>query len=153
MALGPSGFPFEQYIGAIFQWQGYQVKVNQFLEGVCVTHEIDLLAENDLHFLLTECKFHNKQGLFSNVKVPLYIHSRYRDVQERRNKTSPKKTVGMLGGNQYQVFCRCGKIWQLCRPAPAGMELPHPKKFEPSCGRTGLYPVTCLNTLTNKEKE
>ena len=72
MALGPSGFPFEQYIESVFEQQGYKVKVNQFLEGVCVTHEIDVLAENDRHVLLIECKYHNKQGLFSDVKVPLY---------------------------------------------------------------------------------
>lgn len=81
------------------------MKVNQFLEGVCVTHEIDVLAENDRHVLLIECKYHNKQGLFSDVKVPLYIHSRFHDVLDRWNKTSPKKIVGRLVGNQYQVFC------------------------------------------------
>lgn len=69
------------------------VKLNQFLEGVCVTHEIDVLAENDRHVLLIECKFHNRQGLFSDVKVPLYIYTRYRDVQESWNKTSPKKPL------------------------------------------------------------
>ena len=67
--------------------------MNQFLEDVCVTPEIDVLAENDRHVLLIECKYHNKQGLFSDVKVPLYIHSRYRDVQESWNKTSPKKPL------------------------------------------------------------
>ena len=74
------------------------MKVNQFLEGVCVTHEIDVLVENDIHVLLIECKYHNKQGLLSDVKVPLYIHSRYRDVQESWNKNSPKSrwNVGWL---------------------------------------------------------
>jgi hypothetical protein len=57
MELGPSGFPFEQYIAAIFQWQGYKVKLKQFLTGLCVTHEIDVLAENDLQVLVVECKY------------------------------------------------------------------------------------------------
>ena len=52
MALGPSGFPFEHYIAAIFKWQGYKVQTNLFMEGACVTHEIDVLAENDDHFYL-----------------------------------------------------------------------------------------------------
>ncbi len=33
MALGPSGFPFEKYIAAIFQWQGYKVQTQLFLVG------------------------------------------------------------------------------------------------------------------------
>jgi hypothetical protein len=74
MALGPSGFPFEKYIAAIFEWQGYKVETQVFLNGACVTHEIDVLAKNDQHALLIECKYHSIQGKFSDVKVPLYIH-------------------------------------------------------------------------------
>ena len=133
MALGPSGYPFEQYIGAIFEWQGYKVKVKQFLEGVCVTHEIDVLAENDRHVLLIECKFHNKQGIFSDVKVSLYIHSRYRDVLDMWNKTSRKKPLeGWLVTNTK--FSGDALKYGICAGLPAWMELSPTKKFEQPCG-------------------
>lgn len=153
MVLGPSGYPFEQYIGAIFEWQGYMVKVKQFLEGVCVTHEIDVLAENDRHVLLIECKYHNKQGIFSDVKVPLYINSRYRDVLDRWNKTSPKKPLeGWVVTNTK--FSADAVKYGIC----AGLHLlgwnyPIQKSLSSLVDESGLYPVTCLTTLTNKEKE
>ena len=153
MALGPSGFPFEQYVGGIFEWQGYKVKVNQFLEGVCVTHEIDVLAENDRHVLLIECKYHNKQGLFSDVKVPLYIHSRYRDVQESWNKISPIKPLECWVVTNTRFSADAVKYGICAGLHLLGWNYPIQKSLSRLVDESGLYPVTCLITLTNNEKE
>jgi hypothetical protein len=153
MALGPSGYPFEQYIGALFEWQGYRVKVKHFLEGVCVTHEIDVLAENNQHALLIECKYHNKPGIVSDVKVPLYIHSRYRDVQSRWNKNLRAKPLeGWLVTNtKFSVdaikYGNCSGLHLL------GWNYPEQNNLSSMVDQSGLYPVTCLTTLSNKEKE
>jgi hypothetical protein len=153
MALGPSGYPFEQYVGAIFEWQGYQVKVKQFLEGICVTHEIDVLAENDQQVLLIECKYHNSQGIFSDVKVPLYINSRYRDVLDNWHKTAqPKPLEGWVVTNTK--FSSDAVKYGIC----AGLHLlgwnyPVKKSLSTFVDESGLYPVTCLTSLTRKEKE
>lgn len=151
MALGPSGFPFEKYIAAIFEWQGYKVNTQLFLEGACVTHEIDVLAENDEHFLLTECKYHNSLGIVSDVKIPLYIHSRYRDVLDNWKATSAKPLKCCLVTNtkfssdaiKYGV---CSGIQLL------GWDYPHKKSLANLIDKSGLYPITCLTTLTNNEK-
>jgi hypothetical protein len=153
MALGPSGFPFEQYIGDIFEWMGYKVKVKQFLEGVCVRHEIDVLAENDRHVLLIECKYHNRQGVFSDVKVPLYIHSRYRDVLGMWNKTTPKKKLegSVVTNTKFSAdaikYGVCAGLHLL------GWNYPEQKSLSSLVDESGLYPVTCLTTLNNNEKE
>ena len=44
MDLGPSGFPFENYIGHIFRHDGYTADVGVVMEGNCVTHEVDVLG-------------------------------------------------------------------------------------------------------------
>ena len=45
---GPTGFPFEQYIGAIFSENGFKVKLNQRVSGFCCKkYEIDFLAKKD----------------------------------------------------------------------------------------------------------
>src|SRR4051812_24524991 len=45
MLLGPTGYPFEDFVAALLESEGYTTKVRQLLTGRCVTHEIDVLAE------------------------------------------------------------------------------------------------------------
>ena len=81
MELGPSGFPFEKYVAAILQYQGYSVKVGEIVKGKCVNHEIDVIAEKENQHFMIECKYHNQPGTISNVKIPLYIQARFKDVE------------------------------------------------------------------------
>ena len=152
MALGPSGFPFEKYIASIFEWQGYKVQTQLFLEGACVTHEIDVLAENDEHFLLTECKFHNSLGIVSNVKIPLYVHSRYRDVLNNWQKTSHKLLKCCVVTNTK--FSSDAVKYGVCEGLSLlSWDYPANKSLRNLIDESGLYPITCLTSLTNKEKE
>jgi len=43
--LGPTGFPFEKYIGEILASNGFEVKFNEHITGYCATYEIDFLAK------------------------------------------------------------------------------------------------------------
>jgi hypothetical protein len=153
MALGPSGYPFEQYIGAIFNWQGYKTKVKLFLEGLCVTHEIDVLAENEEHALLIECKYHNNQGIVSDVKVPLYIHSRYRDVQYRWNEKTAKKPLEGWVVTNTKFSADAVKYGTCAGLHLLGWNYPEQKSLSDLLDESRLYPVTCLTSLTGKEKE
>src|SRR5690554_5121703 len=78
--LGPTGFPFEKFIAAILHYSGYTVEVGQILQGKCVTHEVDIVGQKDNQYIVVECKFHGDSGRKCDVKTPLYIHSRYRDI-------------------------------------------------------------------------
>ncbi len=151
MALGPSGFPFEKYIAAIFEWQGYTVQTQLFLQGACVTHEIDLLAENIDHFLLVECKYHNSTGIVSDVKIPLYINSRYKDIASKWSKTSLKPLKCCVATNTK--FSSDAITYGVCSGMQMlGWDYPHNKSLSNLIDKSGLYPVTCLTTLTSKEK-
>jgi hypothetical protein len=66
--LGPTGFPFEKFIGELMKYSGYEVKVGQILKGKCVSHEVDVIARKDEHRILAECKFHNDKASTCNVK-------------------------------------------------------------------------------------
>ena len=46
LRLGPSGYPFEKYVGELLRSIGYEVQVGLILEGRCVSHEVDVYAEN-----------------------------------------------------------------------------------------------------------
>ena len=81
MELGPSGYPFEKFIGELLKDQGYLVQVGEIVKGKCVNHEIDVIAEKDDQHFMIKCKYHNQQGIFSNVKIPLYVQARFKDVE------------------------------------------------------------------------
>ena len=59
--LGPSGFPFEKYIGDIFIELGFKVLLNQIIFSKCARYEIDFIARKDKLIYLGECKFRVSQ--------------------------------------------------------------------------------------------
>ena len=81
MQLGPSGHPFEEYIGDILTAKGYDTKVSQILRGACITHEVDVIARTDSRHIMIECKFHNAPGTKSDVQTALYTHARFMDIR------------------------------------------------------------------------
>lgn len=153
MDLGPTGFPFEKYIAAIFAWQAYSVQTQVFLEGTCVTHEIDVLAENNTEYLLIECKFHNSVGNVSDVKIPLYIHSRYLDVLNNWSKTTNSKPLRCCVVTNTKFSTDAIKYGGCVGLRLLGWDYPMKKNLGSLIDQSGLYPITCLTTLTNKEKE
>ncbi|CAN0603164.1 unnamed protein product, partial [Ectocarpus sp. 12 AP-2014] len=92
MELGPSGYPFERFVGKVFGHEGYETKVGVIVHGHCVQHEIDVIAQKDNKHFMIECKYHSDQGRFCNVKIPLYIQSRFLDVQKRWEKEKGHET-------------------------------------------------------------
>jgi len=81
--LGPSGFPFEKFIGEIFRAQGYRVEFGLNLKGKCgVKYEIDFIAYKDNLFYLGECKFHLNPGERVDLKVGLMNYARFLDLKE-----------------------------------------------------------------------
>ena len=50
--LGPTGFPFEKFIAAILEHSGYKVEVGVVKQGKCVSHEIDVIAKKNDHYVI-----------------------------------------------------------------------------------------------------
>lgn len=153
--LGPTGFPFERFVAAILKYSGYQVEVGVVLKGLCVTHEIDVLAEKNNSVTIIECKFHNDKSLNCNVKVPLYIHSRYNDVhgQWLNNKKEKKKLEkGWVVTNTRFTedaikYGTCADLHLL------SWDYPKNEALKDRIDRLGLYPITVSTLLSNREKQ
>lgn len=155
MELGPSGFPFEKYIAAILNHQGYSVKVGQFMQGHCVTHEIDVLAEKEDQLCIIECKFHNSTGYVCDVKIPLYIQSRFKDVEQESKKIPGNGTKFHQGWVVTNTKFSSDAIqYGLCSNLHLlGWDFPANESLREMIDSSKLYPVTCLTTLTHAEKE
>ena len=153
MELGPSGFPFETFIGELFKHQGYNVQVGNILQGKCVTHEIDVIAEKDNQLNLMECKYRNQPGIAVDVKTPLYINSRFEDVLANvALQYRDKIFTGWVVTNSR--FTTDAIAYGSCK----GMQLlswdyPFNNSLKDLVDRSGFYPLTCLSTLTRSEKE
>jgi len=153
--LGPTGYPFEKLIGALLKQKGFKTKVSVILPGKCVTHEIDVLAQKNNYTYAIECKFHLKPNHVNNVKIPLYINSRFIDIQEQWNKNSKKKSFLKQGWIVTNTrFTEDAINYASC----AGLHLlswDYPKNdgIKDNIDKFGLYPITTLTTLTKKEKK
>ena len=155
MNLGPTGFPFEQYIAEIFKAKGYQTLTGVMVQGNCVVHEIDVIAFNDTELIMTEVKFHNELGLKSDLKVALYVKARFDDLRGKTFEYGGKQlrmTEGLLITNtkftdraiQYGACSGVNLI---------GWNYPIKGSLHDLIDQTGLHPLTCLTTITQAEKK
>lgn len=154
MQLGPSGFAFEKYIGEIFKHLGYDVKVGVILPGRCVNHEIDVLAKKSDHYAVIECKYHNLGGTVCNVKIPLYIHSRYKDIVEEWEQHPEKQGRSHEGWvvTNTRFTDDAIKYGNCIGLKLLGWNYPLKKSLKDLVDEFKLYPLTCLTTLTTHEK-
>ncbi|MFA6118631.1 MAG: ATP cone domain-containing protein [Parachlamydiales bacterium] len=155
MELGPSGHPFEKLVGDLLIEEGFKIKLNNIVQGFCVSHEIDVEAEkNDLHSII-ECKFHNQPGIKSDVKVALYVYARFLDI-EKSWKRDPQK---IKKNNEAWIvtntkFSSDAIRYVKCTGMKAiGWSYPEHDSLENKIDRSGLHPITCLSTLTNFHKK
>lgn len=152
--LGPTGYPFERLVGALLKEKGFKTNVSVILKGECVTHEIDVLAEKEGNVYAIECKFHSDAKATSNVKVPLYINSRFLDIQKQWNTNSDNKThlkQGWLVTNTRFTedavnYGKCVGLTLL------SWDYPKNNGLKANIDSLALYPVTTLTTLTKKEQ-
>ncbi|WP_178984194.1 ATP cone domain-containing protein [Winogradskyella helgolandensis] len=153
--LGPTGFPFERFVSAILKYSGYKTEVGKTLQGKCVSHEIDVIAHKNTESTVIECKFHSEQGLKCNVKIPLYINSRFQDVKANWNKNSKNKvllTAGWVVTNTRFTkdalqYGKCCGLYLL------SWDYPPDNGLKDRIDRLGLYPITVSTLLSQREKK
>lgn len=153
--LGPTGFPFERFVSGVLHYSGYATKVGEQVQGRCVSHEIDVMAIKNGTLNIIECKFHGEDGLNCNVKIPLYMNSRYNDVREiletRKDRTY-ETTLGWVATNTRFTadalqYGKCVGLYLL--------SWDHPKEdgLKDRIDRLGLYPITVSTLLSGREKQ
>lgn len=154
MEMGPTGFPFEILIGKLLAHEGFSTQVGVMVQGDCVQHEIDVIAQkNNKHYMI-ECKFHGHQGRFCDVKTPLYIQSRFVDVEkqwERQKGHGSKLHKGGLYTNTRftSVAIQYGNCVGLLLTS---WDYPRGNGLKDRIDKSGLHPLTALTTLTKTEK-
>lgn len=145
--LGPSGFPFEQFIAEVFKGLGYTTQTDQIMNGYCVSHEIDVVLQKDGHTSVAECKFHHEH-LIADIKVPLYIKARFDDLcKAHKNLQNSWVITNTKFSSDAIAYGTCVGLNLLSWSYPANNSLAR------IIDRLGLHPITVLTSLSNKQKQ
>jgi Holliday junction resolvase-like predicted endonuclease len=155
MELGPTGFPFERLVAAVFTKQGFSVEVSKTVQGKCVRHEVDVVAQKDNLTLMIECKYHNTQGKICNVHVPLYIRSRFNDIEsvwQLDQQNENRKFEGWVVTNTR--FSIDAADYGICAGLKlVGWDFPHRGSFRDMIEKAGLLPITVITGLAGRHKQ
>jgi|TARA_R110000851_G_scaffold258642_2_gene411095 hypothetical protein len=154
MELGPTGFPFEKLVGKLLAHEGFDTEVDVIVQGNCVQHEIDVIAQKDNNHYMIECKYHSDQGRVCNVKIPLYINSRFLDVEKNWERQKGHDTKLHKGGVYTNTrftsdAVQYGKCVGLLLTS---WDYPMDNGLKDRIDKAGLHPLTALTTLTKAEK-
>ena len=154
LALGETGYPFEKFVAAMLSANGFETEVGIIVKGKCVNHEVDVIAEKGNRHFMCECKFHNRQNKQCNVKVPLYIQARFKDVEASWINIDGHKNKFYQGWivtntrftSDAMKYGNCADLHLV------SWDSPKDNGIEDLMDRMGIHLVTCLTTLTRKEK-
>ncbi|MFA5108692.1 MAG: ATP cone domain-containing protein [Candidatus Micrarchaeia archaeon] len=152
LKMGPNGYPFETYIGALLKGRNYDTKLRQIVCGKCVNHEIDVIAtrpkmnEMPATKSIVECKFHNSPHMKCHIQSALYSWARFLDIRERDTSidacwlaTNTKFTEDVI------QYADCVGLKLL------GWSFPRNESIQVRIDEHKLYPTTVLQNLTRQE--
>jgi hypothetical protein len=147
LALGPSGYPFENFIAEILRAKGYAVEVGKMVQGACVEHEVDIIAEKDGQKIGGEVKFHNKLGIRSDLKVTLYVHARFEDIRNGKIQIDEDWLITNTKFTSNAIkYGNCVSMKMI------SWNYPKVGNLHDLINETGVQPITALTTLSGTEK-
>lgn len=154
LELGPTGHPFEDFISHLFRKEGWQVETRKVIQGKCVAHEVDVYASHPEQniFLAAELKYHNDPSYKTDLKVALYVKSRFDDIFscDPATRICPIDRGLLVTNTKFTseaiAYAECADVELLGWGYPASntlfMRMAHAK----------VYPITALTSLSQAEK-
>lgn len=151
--LGPTGFPFEDFLARLFAFEGYTTKTRVILQGNCAEHELDVAAYKDDHSFVAEAKFHAHPGIKSDLQVALYSFARLHDLKNAKICGEDICGITELLVVTNTKFTSAAEKYAKC----SGLKLlswdyPKDNNLHDRIQRSGMYPVTVLQTLSQSQK-
>lgn len=151
LELGPSGFPFEQFVAGVMRTHGaVDVETGLAMMGHCVPHEVDVVGMLNGKRFGMEVKFHNSLGTKTDTKDALYVKARFDDLVAARGRNHLDE--GWLVTNTRFTrnvirYAHCSGGLQLL-----GWDYPRGRGLEVLIEEGNLHPITMLTTLSSHEK-
>lgn len=151
--LGPTGFPFEDFIARLFQAEGYTTQTGVEIQGNCALHEIDIAAYREDHSFVGEAKFHSRPGIKSDLQVAMYSYARFLDLQKKKVCKEDNCGIGTFLLITNTKFTSTAEQYGEC----VGLQLlswdyPKGNTLHDRIQRANIYPVTTLQSLSQSQK-
>lgn len=154
LELGPSGHPFEDFISHLYRAEGWQVETRKVMQGKCVAHEVDFYASHkeQNEFLAAELKYHNDPGYKTDLKVALYVKSRFDDIFacDESMRSCPIDRGVLVTNTKFTseaiAYAECSGVELL------GWGYPSDNSLFMRMSRAKVYPITALTGLSRAEK-
>jgi hypothetical protein len=148
-SLGPTGYPFEILCSYLFRAKGFKTRVSVVKKGEFVRHEVDVIAERADKVLYCECKFHSQKRHKNDIKLPLYVHSRYLDLKAaNRGRDFTYALLTNTCFSKDAIKYSIGVGLELY-----AMNYPTKNNFVDLIVKYKVYPVTALHSLRSKDKK
>lgn len=151
--LGPTGFPFEDFLARLFTREGYTVRTRNAIAGKCAPHELDIAAYKNDHSFVAEAKFHSRLGIKSDLQVVMYCYARLLDLREQRICKEDVCGIKELWVITNTKFTTTAEKYAQCVGIPL-LSWDHPSKnnLYDRIQQHGLYPVTVMQNLSMSHK-
>lgn len=146
MMLGPTGYPFEDFIAKILQALGYDTKVRQIMMGKCISHEVDVIAKKENKISMIEAKFHNSNGTRSEVHVALYTYARFRDLREKNGLDEAWLITNTKTTTDANTYGQCVGLKVI------SWSFPEKDSLRDLIEKSRLHPITMLTSLPHSSK-
>jgi len=151
--LGPAGFAFEHLVAEILKEYGYSTKVHSIINGACVSHEVDIIANREDKNFMIECKYHNLPGIYTGLRDVLYTYARFLDLEDGFKKGLCQKFIQpwLLCNTKFSddtvKYAKCKGMKLI------GWNYPKSQGLEKMIEEKKLYPITMLRTLDRDSQE
>jgi hypothetical protein len=154
LELGPSGHPFEDFISHLYRIEGWEVETRKIMRGKCVFHEVDFYAshKDKNEFLAAELKYHNDPGYKTDLKVALYVKSRFDDIFscDPSERECPIDRGILITNTKFTseaiAYAQCAGVELL------GWGYPVNNTLFMRMSKAKVYPITALTRLSRAEK-
>lgn len=152
--LNPGEHEFEKYIEHLLKAQGYKTKWNIIVQGECIEHQIDIIAEKDSKRYLVECKHHVNPHRFCGLGTCLQTWATLDDIMKGYKNGIIKErydNMWLVVNTKFSEHAiRYAKAKRLIL---TGWNFPKGTDLRSMAEKKGMYPLTILNlprTIMNK---
>ncbi len=154
LELGPSGHPFEDFISHLYRSEGWTVETRKVMQGKCVAHEVDFYASHagQNEYIAAELKYHNDPGYKTDLKIALYVKSRFDDIFscDESVRSCPINRGLLVTNTKFTseaiAYAQCSGVELL------GWGYPADNNLFMRMSRAKVYPITALTGFSQAEK-
>lgn len=144
---------FENFVALLLKSQGYEIEQNIIIQGLCVEHEIDIIARKNDEIIFVEVKHHINPHTYTGLDIFLQINSTFQDL-----KDGYKKGITKINFNKALVVCNTkisehAKRYAECKGIKhIGWKYPRDSGLEKLIEENRLYPITFSENFDKKIK-